>query len=108
MLNPINLISKIFKNSNQKELDKLHKFVLEINSKEQEISKLVQNEFPKKTMEFKQKLSEGTKLNDLLPEAYAIVREASKRVRGERLFEDRKSTRLNSSHSSVSRMPSSA
>tara|TARA_Y100000590_G_scaffold318496_1_gene360367 strand:+ start:1 stop:2520 length:2520 start_codon:yes stop_codon:yes gene_type:complete len=87
MLNPLNLISKIFKSSNQKELGKLAKFVDKINDFEDQISKLEDSEFPKKTEELKQKFVNGSKLNDLLPEAYSLVREASKRVTTERHFD---------------------
>ena len=45
------------------------------------------NPFPKKTLEFKEKLKNGTNLDDLLPEAFALVREASKRTRNERHFD---------------------
>ena len=78
MLNPLNLISKIFKSSNQKELGKLAKFVDKINALEDQPSKLKDGEFPKKTQELKQKFIDGVKLKDLLPEAYSLVREDSK------------------------------
>ena len=87
MLNPLNLISKIFKSSNQKELDKLGGIVEKINVLEEKFSQLENIDFPKKTDEFKNKLKNGTKINDLLPEAYSLVREASKRVRNERHFD---------------------
>tara|TARA_Y100000590_G_scaffold297215_1_gene334912 strand:- start:472 stop:2985 length:2514 start_codon:yes stop_codon:yes gene_type:complete len=87
MLNPLNLISKIFKSSNQKELDKLAKIVDKINELEKEISILKDDEFPKKTEELKQKLINGFKLSDLLPEAFSLVREASKRINDERHFD---------------------
>ena len=87
MLNPLNLISKIFKSPNQKELDKISKIVLEINKLEGKISELHNNDFPRKTHELKQKLSNGTKLNELLPETFALVREASKRINNERHFD---------------------
>jgi len=87
MLNPLNLISKIFKSSNQKELDKLANFVTKINTHEDQASKLDSGEFPKKTAELKQKLTDGVKLNDLLPEAYSLIREASKRINNERHFD---------------------
>ena len=48
---------------------------------------LKDNEFPKKTIELKHKLIEGKTLNDLLPEAFALVREASKRINNERHFD---------------------
>ena len=49
MLNPLNFISKIFKSSNQKELDKLQKIVKQVNNYEDLIVKLEDSEFPKKT-----------------------------------------------------------
>ena len=87
MLNPLNLISKIFKSSNQKELDKLAKIADKINELENKISILKDDEFPNKTAELKQKLIDGFKLNDLLPEAFSLVREASKRIYNERHFD---------------------
>ncbi len=87
MLNPLNLISKIFKPSNQKELDKLAKIADKINELENKISILKDDEFPNKTAELKQKLIDGFKLNDLLPEAFSLVREASKRIYNERHFD---------------------
>ena len=87
MLNPLNFISKIFKSSNQKELDKLQKIVKQVNNYEDQIVKLEDSEFPKKTEELKNRIKQGAKLNDLLPEAFALVREASKRTRGERHFD---------------------
>ena len=80
MLNPLNLISRFIKSSNQRELDKLKKNVEKINELENEISKLEDIDFPKKTGEFIEKIKSGMKLNQVLPEAFALVREASKRV----------------------------
>ena len=87
MLNPLNFISKIFKSSNQKELDNLTKFAAKISDQEANISKLKNQDFTNKTLELKNKLKNNLKLNDLLPEAYALVREASKRVYNERHYE---------------------
>ncbi len=87
MKNPFNLLSKLFKSSNQKELDKLSKFVEEINKLEGKTSKLDDNDFPKKTQELKNKIIDGANKVDLLPEAYALVREASKRINNERHFD---------------------
>ncbi len=87
MLNPLNFITKLIKTSNQKELDKLKKTVELVNNKEDEIAKLQDIDFPKKTEELKKKIKEGSKLDELLPEAYALTREASKRSRGERHFD---------------------
>lgn len=87
MLNPLNFISKLFKSSNQKELDKLQKIVKQVNNYEDQIVKLEDSEFPKKTEELKNRIKQGAKIDDLLPEAFALVREASKRTRGERHFD---------------------
>ena len=87
MLNPLTLLSKIFKSTNQKELDKLAKIVTKINSFEELVSKLKDSDFPKKTSSLKQRLKEGKSVEEILPEAYALVREASKRVNNERHFD---------------------
>ena len=87
MLNPLKIINKIFKSSNQKKLDKLSKIVAQINQFEEKTSKLKDDEFPKKTKELREKYKNGSMLIELLPEAYSIVREASKRVNNERHFD---------------------
>ena len=87
MLNPLNFISKFIKSSNQKELDRLKKIVDQINTLEDKFTKIENSEFPKKTEELKKKIIQGSKIDQLLPEAFALVREASKRVRGERHFD---------------------
>jgi preprotein translocase subunit SecA len=87
MLNPLNFLSKFIKSSNQKELDRIVKVVERVNSYEDIIKKIDDKEFPKKTIEFKKKLKGGKSLDDLLPEAFALVREASKRCRNERHYD---------------------
>ena len=87
MLNPINLISKIFKSSNQKELNNLAKIVAKINLLEEETAKLDDDDFINKTLELREKYKKGIKLSELLPEAYSLVREASKRIYNERHFD---------------------
>jgi preprotein translocase subunit SecA len=87
MLNPLNFISKFIKSNNQKELDRIAKIVTKINSYENEVKKLKDTDFPKKTQDFKEKIKNGTSLNDILPEAYSLVREASRRTRNERHFD---------------------
>ena len=87
MLNPLNFISKFIKSSNQKELDRLKKIVEKINSYEEQIIKLTDDQFPNKTNELKDKFKKGTNLEKILPEAFALVREASKRVRIERHYD---------------------
>ncbi len=87
MLNPLNFFSKLIKSNNQRELDRIAKIVNKINSFEEEIKNLKDEDFPKKTIEFKEKINNGEKIEQILPEAFALVREASKRKRGERHFD---------------------
>ncbi|MDA8985232.1 preprotein translocase subunit SecA [Candidatus Pelagibacter sp.] len=87
MFNPLNLITKFIKSSNQKELDRIDKIVKTINSLEDEFKKLDDLDFPKKTQEYKEQIKQGKTLDELLPQAFALVREASKRTRNERHFD---------------------
>ena len=87
MLNPLNFISKFIKSNNQKELDRIAKIVKKINSLENKAKSLKDSDFPKKTQDFKEKIRNNTSLNDILPEAYSLVREASRRTRNERHFD---------------------
>lgn len=86
MFNPINLITKFIKSSNQKELDRIGKIVEKINLHEEDFKNLNDDDFPKKTNEFKNQIKDGRTLDELLPEAFALVREAAKRTRNERHF----------------------
>ncbi len=87
MFNPLNLISKLIKSNNQKELDRIQKIVRNINSLEKNVEKLNESAFPKKTEEFIEQIKNGKKLIEILPEAFALVREASKRINNERHFD---------------------
>ncbi len=87
MLNPLKFISKLIKSSNQKELDRIGKIVQKINSLEESTRKLKDSDFPNKTKELKEKLNNGSDIDKLLPEAFALVREASRRTRNERHFD---------------------
>ena len=87
MFNPLNIISKFIKSSNQKELDRIGKIVSKINSLEDNFKKLEDLDFPNKTLEYKNDLRNGKSLDELLPEVFALVREASKRSRNERHFD---------------------
>ena len=87
MFNPLNLISKFIKSSNQKELDRISNIVTKINSLEDEFKNLDDLDFPKKTSAFKDQIKNGKKLDEILPEAFALVREASRRTRNERHFD---------------------
>ncbi len=86
MFNPLNLITKFIKSSNQKELDRIGKIVEKINLHEENFKNLNDDDFPKKTNEFKNQVKNGKSLDELLPEAFALVREAAKRTRNERHF----------------------
>ena len=87
MINPFSFISKFIKSSNQKELDRISKIVSKINSLEEGTKILKDTDFPQKTLEFKKSIKNGKALDELLPEAFALVREASKRTRNERHFD---------------------
>ena len=87
MLNPVKFISKFFRSNNQRELDRIQKIVEKVNEYEEEMIKLKDEDFPKKTEEFKKKIKNRNDLDSILPEAFALVREASKRVREERHFD---------------------
>ena len=87
MLNPLNFISKFIKSGNKKELDRIGKIVDQINLLEENIKKLNDKEFPEKTIKLKEEIQKGTSLDKILPEAFALVREASLRSRGERHFD---------------------
>ena len=77
----------LFKTYSEKEVKRVMPIVEKINSLEEEISKLSDTELRNKTNEFKQKLKNGSSLDDILPETFAVCREASKRVLGMRHFD---------------------
>ena len=80
-------LSKIFKSYSEKEVQRVMPIVEKINNLEPEIEKLTDAELKAKTDEFKQRLQKGETLDDILSEAFATVREASKRVLGMRHFD---------------------
>jgi preprotein translocase subunit SecA len=73
--------------SNEREIKKLLPIVQKINALEEEVKKLSDEEIKAKTSEFKLRLSRGETLDEILPEAYALVREVSARINGERPFD---------------------
>ncbi len=80
--------SKIFKSSNQQELDKIQNLILAINNKESEIKSLSENDIKEKTANFKKNVQNGSvSLEQIIPEAFALVREAAKRTLGERHYD---------------------
>ena len=87
MLNISGIISKFIKNSSQRDIDKLKTIIEKINTWETKIKEMPSKSFPEKTLEFKSKIQKGTKLEDLIPEAFACVREAARRTLGERHYD---------------------
>ena len=81
------IFRKIFKSYSEKEVKRVMPIVDKINGLEEEISKLTDEQLKNKTNEFKKQLEEGKTLDDILPEAFAVVREAAKRVLGMRHFD---------------------
>lgn len=82
----LNIFSKFF-DTNEKEIKKLKPIVEEINLLEKKTAKLKLTDFPKKTAEFKESVSTGQSLDLILPQAFALVREAAKRAIGQRHFD---------------------
>ena len=80
------LIEKIFGSYSKKELKKIEPIVDKIEEIEKTLASLSDDELREKTNEFKQRLQKGETLEDILPEAYAVVAEASSRVLGMRHF----------------------
>lgn len=79
---------RLFNGSNEKEVKKIRKIVeQQINPLEDGLKKLSDSSLANKTNEFKARLAKGETLDDILPEAFAVVREASRRVLGMRHFD---------------------
>ncbi len=80
-------LTKLFGSKNKRELKRMRKVVTKINAFEETLSSLSDDLLQAKTKEFKAQLSEGASLDQLLPEAFAVAREASKRVLSMRHFD---------------------
>ena len=87
MFNPLNIFSKLIKSGNDKELIRIQKIVNKVNEYEKDLENLPDDKFPKKTEELIKEIENGKKLDEVLPEAFAMVREASKRTNNERHFD---------------------
>lgn len=83
----IKLLTKVFGSRNDRTLRRMRKAVALINQMEPEMEKLSDDELKAKTNEFRERLAKGATVESLLPEAFATVREASKRVFGMRHFD---------------------
>ena len=80
--------SKIFKSSNQQQLDEIQNLILAINNKEDEIKSLSEGAMKEKTFNFKKSAQSGSlKIEEIIPESFALVREAAKRALGERHYD---------------------
>ncbi|BEH73515.1 preprotein translocase subunit SecA [Edwardsiella tarda] len=83
----IKLLTKVFGSRNDRTLRRMRKVVEQINRMEPEMEQLSDEQLKGKTVEFRERLAQGASLESLLPEAFATVREASKRVFGMRHFD---------------------
>ena len=83
----LGFIQKLLGNKNAKEIKRIRSIVEEINGLEPSLLSLSDTSLRAKTEEFKERLAKGETLDDILPEAFAVVREASKRVLGMRHFD---------------------
>ena len=81
------IFAAIFGSQNERDIKKIRPVVNKINALEPEIEKLSNEELKAKSLEFKERLNNGEKLDSILPEAFACVREASRRTIGLRHFD---------------------
>lgn len=81
------VLTAIFGTQNDRDVKALRPILAKVNEKEEWAKSLKAEEFPEQTKRFKQELANGKTLDDILPEAFALVREAALRVRGERAFD---------------------
>jgi preprotein translocase subunit SecA len=82
-----NLLTKIFGSKNERDLKRLQPLVAQIGNLEEQMAQLSDEALAAKTVEFRQRLTQGAVLESLLPEAFAVVREAGKRALGMRHFD---------------------
>ena len=81
------IMQRLLGNNTERELKKMWPIVHHINDLEPKLTALSDSSLQEKTFEFKRRLAEGETLDDILPEAFAVVREASRRVLGMRHFD---------------------
>ena len=87
MLKNLNFLKNIFGSTNQRKVSALQPIVVQINALEHSLLALSDSELKNKTLEFKQRLKNKETIDQIMPEAFAVVREASKRVIGQRHFD---------------------
>ena len=81
------LLAKVIGTANDRELKRIRPLVAEVNAKEPETQRLTDEQLRGKTVEFRERLAKGESIDDLLPEAFAVVREAGRRVLNMRHFD---------------------
>ncbi|PKM30523.1 MAG: preprotein translocase subunit SecA [Gammaproteobacteria bacterium HGW-Gammaproteobacteria-11] len=81
------LLKKLFGSKNERELKRMGKVVVSINAQEEKLNALSNEQLKAKTAEYKERVAQGESLDAILPEAFALVRESSKRVMGMRHFD---------------------
>ncbi len=86
IIDMLGVLTKIF-DSNDREVKKILPIVSQINSFEEKFKKLKDSDFPQKTQEFRKRINEGENLYSVLPEAFALVREAAGRSIGQRHYD---------------------
>ncbi|MEJ2136214.1 MAG: preprotein translocase subunit SecA [Desulfofustis sp.] len=82
-----NILTKVFGSKNERVLKQIQPLLDRINELESQVEHLDDSALAAKTVEFRQRVDQGESLDDLLPEAFAVIREASKRILGERHFD---------------------
>ncbi len=78
---------KLFGTKNDREIKRIRGLIAQVNALEPTMKSLADSDFPRKTSEFKERIAKGASLDSILPEAFALVREAAFRVRGERHYD---------------------
>ena len=80
-------LNKLFKSANQQELNKIKPIVAKINDLEKDFLKFSAEDFVQKTEQLKKNIAEGRSLEEILPESFALVREAAKQTLNELHFD---------------------
>ena len=83
----LGLAKKIFGSKNDRDINRIRRIIEHVNALETSMQALSDGDFPKKTAGLKEKITAGATLDSVLPEAFALVREAARRVRGERHYD---------------------
>src|SRR3989344_3973465 len=83
----MNLLKKLIGDNDTRFINSLSKTIDRINKLESDFLSLAEDDFPKKTKEFKDRINNGETLDDIMPEAFTLVREAAKRTLGQRHFD---------------------